>query len=35
MLLDLAGRYPTWDQLAAVAVPPRLPSAPQPEQDPT
>jgi len=35
MLLDLAGRYPTWDQLAAVAVPPGLPGAPQPEEDPT
>jgi DNA polymerase III epsilon subunit-like protein len=35
LLLDLAERYPTWDQLAAVAVPPGLPGAPEPEEDPT
>lgn len=35
LLLDLAGRYSAWDQLAAVAVPPGLPGAPQPEEDPT
>ncbi|MFI1092709.1 exonuclease domain-containing protein [Streptomyces sp. NPDC020917] len=35
LLLDLAERYPTWGQLAAVSVPPSLPGAPQPEEDPT
>ncbi|WP_037908903.1 3'-5' exonuclease [Actinacidiphila yeochonensis] len=35
MLLDMAGNYPTWDQLAAAAVPPGLPGSPQPEEDPT
>ena len=35
MLLTLAEPYPTWDQLAAVAVPPGLPGAPRPEEDPT
>lgn len=35
MLLAMAEQYPTWDQLVAVAVPPGLPGAPQPEEDPT
>jgi DNA polymerase III epsilon subunit-like protein len=35
VLVALAECYPTWDQLAAVAVPPGLPGTPEPEQDPT
>ncbi|SFF75328.1 DNA polymerase-3 subunit epsilon/exodeoxyribonuclease X [Actinacidiphila alni] len=35
ILTALASRYPAWDQLVAAAVPPNLPGAPQPEQDPT
>jgi DNA polymerase III epsilon subunit-like protein len=35
LLIAMAGHYESWDQLAAVAVPPGLPGAPQPEQDPT
>jgi DNA polymerase III epsilon subunit-like protein len=35
LLLAMAEHYPSWDQLAAAAVPPGLPGAPQPEQDPT
>ncbi|MFJ2958893.1 exonuclease domain-containing protein [Streptomyces sp. NPDC087270] len=35
LLLALAGRYPTWPALVAVAVPPGLPGGPGPRQDPT
>lgn len=35
LLLALADHYPTWDQLAAMAVPPGLPGTPQPHRDPT
>ncbi|NUS17027.1 MAG: 3'-5' exonuclease [Streptomyces sp.] len=35
LLLHLAEAYPAWEQLAAVAVPPGLPGAPQREEDPT
>ncbi|MFJ2774763.1 exonuclease domain-containing protein [Streptomyces sp. NPDC087300] len=34
LLLAMAVHYDTWDQLVAVAVPPGLPGAPEPEQDP-
>ncbi|MFE0257279.1 exonuclease domain-containing protein [Streptomyces sp. NPDC059010] len=35
LLLTMASHYETWDQLIAAAVPPGLPGAPQPEEDPT
>ncbi|MFF0754381.1 exonuclease domain-containing protein [Streptomyces sp. NPDC004267] len=35
ILLAMATRYETWDQLVAAAVPPGLPGAPEPEQEPT
>ncbi|GAA3985781.1 3'-5' exonuclease [Streptomyces plumbiresistens] len=35
LLLAMAAEYDTWDQLIAVAVPPRLPGAPEPKKDPT
>jgi DNA polymerase-3 subunit epsilon/exodeoxyribonuclease X len=35
LLLSMAEHYETWDQLIAAAVPPALPGAPQPEEDPT
>ncbi|MFD0416868.1 exonuclease domain-containing protein [Streptomyces sp. NPDC127108] len=35
LLLGMAARYDTWDQLVAAAVPPGLPGAPEPEKDPT
>ncbi|MCT2593325.1 hypothetical protein LHJ74_26040 [Streptomyces sp. N2-109] len=35
LLLRMAGRYDTWDALAQAAVPPGLPGAPEPEEDPT
>ncbi|WP_030925735.1 3'-5' exonuclease [Streptosporangium amethystogenes] len=33
LLLDLAGHYPTWQALAAVAVPPNLPGAAVPDHE--
>ncbi|MGW5356069.1 3'-5' exonuclease, partial [Streptomyces sp. NPDC004031] len=35
LLISMAARYPTWDELVTAAVPPSLPGAPQPEEDPT
>lgn len=35
LLLAMAEHYETWDQLIAASVPPSLPGAPQPEEDPT
>jgi DNA polymerase-3 subunit epsilon/exodeoxyribonuclease X len=35
LLLAMAGHYETWDQLVAAAVPPGLPGAPEPEEEPT
>lgn len=35
LLIAMAGQYETWDQLVAAAVPPGLPGAPEPEQEPT
>jgi DNA polymerase III epsilon subunit-like protein len=35
LLLAMAEQYPSWDQLAAVAVPPGLPGTSQPEEDST
>lgn len=35
ILIDMAQHYETWDQLVAAAVPPGLPGAPEPEQEPT
>ncbi|WP_328747185.1 3'-5' exonuclease [Streptomyces sp. NBC_00285] len=35
LLLAMAGHYETWDQLVAAAVPPSLPGAPEPEEEPT
>ncbi|MGW2332252.1 3'-5' exonuclease [Streptomyces sp. NPDC001700] len=35
LLLAMADHYATWDQLIAAAVPPGLPGAPEPEEDPT
>ena len=35
LLLDMAPHYDTWDALAAAAVPPGMPGAPQPEEEPT
>ncbi|MDV9173447.1 3'-5' exonuclease [Streptomyces sp. W16] len=35
LLIAMAEHYESWDQLIAAAVPPGLPGAPQPEEDPT
>ncbi|MCX4515918.1 3'-5' exonuclease [Streptomyces sp. NBC_01619] len=35
LLLAMASRYETWDQLIAVAVPPGMPGAPEPEKEAT
>ncbi|MFJ9417617.1 exonuclease domain-containing protein [Streptomyces sp. NPDC101227] len=35
LLIAMAAHYETWDQLVAVAVPPSLPGAPEPDKDPT
>ncbi|MFI2289793.1 exonuclease domain-containing protein [Streptomyces niveus] len=35
LLILMADRYDTWDQLVAAAVPPGLPGAPEPDKDPT
>lgn len=35
LLLAMAAHYDTWDQLVAAAVPPGLPGAPEPEEEPT
>lgn len=35
LLITMADRYDTWDELVAAAVPPGLPGAPEPEQEPT
>ncbi|MGW7090079.1 3'-5' exonuclease [Streptomyces sp. NPDC054871] len=35
ILIAMAGRYESWEQLVAVAVPPGLPGTPEPEQEPT
>ncbi|MEV6056920.1 3'-5' exonuclease [Streptomyces sp. NPDC052107] len=35
LLIAMASRYETWNQLVAAAVPPGLPGAPEPEKDPT
>ncbi|MGX1907639.1 3'-5' exonuclease [Streptomyces phaeochromogenes] len=35
LLLAMAAHYETWDQVVAAAVPPGLPGAPEPEQEPT
>ncbi|MGI5397140.1 3'-5' exonuclease [Streptomyces sp. CA-251251] len=35
LLIAMASRYDTWDQLVTAAVPPGLPGAPEPERDPT
>lgn len=35
LLIAMAGHYDSWEQLTAVAVPPDLPGAPEPEQQPT
>lgn len=35
LLLTMAGHYTTWDELVAAAVPPSLPGAAEPEQEPT
>lgn len=35
LLLTMASHYESWDQLIAAAVPPGLPGAPRPEEDPT
>ncbi|MGW2022012.1 3'-5' exonuclease [Streptomyces decoyicus] len=35
LLIAMATRYDTWDQLVAAAVPPGLPGAPEPAKDPT
>ena len=35
LLIAMASRYDTWDQLVAAAVPRGLPSAPEPEGNPT
>ncbi|MFF4482914.1 exonuclease domain-containing protein [Streptomyces sp. NPDC001520] len=35
LLIAMASHYETWHQLVAVAVPPGLPGAPMPEEDPT
>lgn len=35
LLIAMAAHYDTWDQLVAAAVPPGLPGAPEPEEEPT
>ncbi|MFI7103306.1 exonuclease domain-containing protein [Streptomyces sp. NPDC050161] len=35
LLIAMADHFDTWDQLAAAAVPPGLPGAPEPDKDPT
>ncbi|MGW0825208.1 3'-5' exonuclease [Streptomyces sp. NPDC002845] len=35
LLIAMAARCETWDQLVAAAVPPGLPGAPEPDKDPT
>lgn len=35
LLIAMATEYTCWEQLVAVAVPPGLPGAPEPEQEPT
>ncbi|MET9863100.1 exonuclease domain-containing protein [Streptomyces smyrnaeus] len=35
LLIAMAAHYDTWDQLVAVAVPPGLPGAPEPEEEAT
>lgn len=35
LLIAMAAHYDTWDQLVAAAVPPNMPGAPRPEEDPT
>ncbi|MCX5064204.1 exonuclease domain-containing protein [Streptomyces sp. NBC_00201] len=35
LLIIMASRYETWDQLVATAVPPGMPGAIEPEKDPT
>lgn len=35
LLIAMAAHYGTWDQLVAAAVPPGLPGAPEPEEEPT
>ncbi|MFE2939861.1 exonuclease domain-containing protein [Streptomyces sp. NPDC059255] len=35
LLIAMANRFENWDQLVAAAVPPGLPGAPEPEQEPT
>nr|BAP34729.1 DNA polymerase III [Streptomyces sp. ML694-90F3] len=35
LLITMADRYENWEQLVAAAVPPGLPGAPEPEQEPT
>lgn len=35
LLIAIASRYESWGRLVAAAVPPGLPSAPEPEKDPT
>ncbi|MER5611033.1 3'-5' exonuclease [Streptomyces sp. NPDC002215] len=35
ILIAMADQYETWDQLIAVAVPPGMPGAPEPEKDAT
>ena len=35
LLIAMADRYESWEHLVAAAVPPGLPGAPEPEQEPT
>ncbi|MFI9755791.1 3'-5' exonuclease [Streptomyces collinus] len=35
LLIAMARHYDTWDQIVAAAVPPGLPGAPKPEEEPT
>lgn len=35
VIRHITDSYRTWDQLVAAAVPPGLPGAPQPEEEPT
>ncbi|MGH3311961.1 MAG: 3'-5' exonuclease [Streptomyces sp.] len=35
LLIAMAGQYDTWEQLTAVAVPPNMPGAPEPEEEQT
>ncbi|MFE5652071.1 exonuclease domain-containing protein [Streptomyces cyaneofuscatus] len=35
LLIAMATKYASWEQLVAAAVPPGLPGAPEPEQEPT